>query len=633
MKNYLRRLIAGVCTCALLLTAASALTVEQAVELLEENYVDDLPANVYEAETLDEVFEALGDSYTYYMNAEDYAAFNAYVEDTSSLVGVGIAIQYSDRGLDIVQVVNGGPAEAAGLKAGDVVIAVDGISSVPGTVESVDRIAGEEGTQVTLTILHADGTVEDYVIVRAFVVVNNTNISIRDHIGVIECTSFGSETAGLIRTGIGTYEDVVDSWWMDLRDNPGGLADAAVEAVGMFAGGGIHLYYRSGAGEYYIGYTNEPYLTIHPVITLMNGNSASASEVFASGIRDTMTGIAIGGRSFGKGVAQVILNAENTKGYFTDDAMKVTTYRIFSSLGNTTDRIGVIPTLLVDSELADEVASLLCATAPEDSEGWLKIGLAGWAWYIDLEEAGNEANANAFKALLEALTPDAMVYIGAGGDVWARIPAELLLARYGTNVQSRWFTDVQGSDYSDQLNILATYDILRGSGDGTFNPKGTLTRAELSALLAQTLNVKSTSESAFEDVPDGSWYAPYVMAMSQLGLMKGYGNGNFGPHDPVTNEDMITVVGRLAAFLNIRLRSTLEGFTEEELADERLSDYRSWAKESARLMIYLEELSEDGESMVFYDELVGIDPSAHILREQAGATICNLLNVTGVLVY
>lgn len=634
MRHYLRRVLAAIGIAALLLTGASALTVEQAVELLEEWYIDDLPAEAYEAETVEEVFAALGDSYTYYMTAEDYAAFNSLVENTESLVGVGIAIQFSERGIEIVQVINGGPAEAAGLQSGDAIVAVDGVSCVPGTESISQLITGREGTSVTLTILHADGTLEDVSLVRSLVVVNNTNTSLLDgRIGVMECSSFGSETAELVRTGIETHEGEVEVWWMDLRGNAGGLADEAVEAIGIFAGGGIHLYYRDGAGDYYVDYTTEPCLTEHPVIVLTDSRSASASELFAAGIRDGAAGISIGGRTFGKGIAQILLDGENTEGYFTDDAIKVTSYRIFSANYNTTDRIGVLPTLLVDREQADEVARLLHATAPEDSAGWVRLDLGGWFWYLNLDDGEDKAWTQTLDCLWEALPPDAAVSLGLGGEGWTAISADAAMKLWGTSAQSRWFTDVTESDYAVELNVLATYGVLKGSGDGTFHPKGTLTRAELCAMICQTLNVEGSAGSVFEDVPAESWYAPYVMAMRQLGLMRGYGDGNFGPNELVSNEELIAVMGRLAVFLNAGLSEQVENFTEESFRDERLSAYQEWSKADACLMLYLQELREDGRAAVLYDALETVDPSAAVLREQAGAMLYNLLNVTGILLY
>lgn len=115
MKKLLNRLLAAICTAGLLLSAASALTVEQAVELLEDYYVDELPAAAYEAGTLDELFKAIGDPYTYYMSAEDYKAFMDSVEGATQ-VGIGVAIQYKDEGILISRIIPGGAAEEAGLR-------------------------------------------------------------------------------------------------------------------------------------------------------------------------------------------------------------------------------------------------------------------------------------------------------------------------------------------------------------------------------------------------------------------------------------------------------------------------------------------------------------------------------------
>lgn len=635
MKKHLSRILAAVCTCAMLLTAASALTVEEAIELLEIYYVDDLPAATYEAETLDEVFESLGDPYTYYMDAEQSKAFYSAVESTSSVVGIGTQVSYLTSGLYITQVINNGPAEAAGLVVGDTIIGVNGISCVPADPAVVDLIRGEAGTAVTLTVLHKDGTVEDYVLVRANVVITNTNISILDgHIGLIDCDSFGSDTADLVRAGIEAHEDEVDVWWMDLRDNAGGIAGVAVETVGMFSGAGIHLYYRDGADEYYISYSVDDYITMHPVIVLTNLQSASASELFAADMRDTLAGISVGGRTYGKGVAQIILDAENEPEYFTDDALKLTGYRFYSTSSNTTDKIGVIPTLLVADSDTELVASLLQATAPLDSEGWLKVNLCGWDWYVELPDGEDQLYAAAFDAFLAALAPDVTVSIGTGTYKWTALPVEIVIGLYaGDHFYDRWFSDVSDSAYATEINALATYGILWGNGDGTYNPAETLTRAQLCAMLAQALGITTDSPSVFTDVADDSWYCPSVMAMYILGFVEGNGDGTFDPNGTVTNEQFVTIMARLGAFLNAGLYDAAGSFDEEDLADERLSGYADWAKEGACMMLYAQELNETGALAILYDAIENVDPSEPALREEAGATLYNLLSATGILRY
>lgn len=636
MKKHLRRLLAAACACALLLTAASALTVDEAIGLLETYYVDDLPAEAYEAQDLDELFLILGDPYTYYMTAEQYEEFNAVVEDTTSVVGIGVQVTYTEEGIHIIQVVNGGPAEAAGLVAGDLIIAIGDESCVPASEASADLMRGEAGTSVTVTVRHADGSQEDYTLTRAQVVIENTNVSVADgHVGIIDCDSFGSTTADLFRAGIEAHEDEVSLWWVDLRDNAGGMASTAVESIGMFTGGGIHLYYRDGADNYLVSLTNEAYITDHPVIVLTNARTASAAELFAADVRDSLAGISLGGRTYGKGVAQIVLDGNNEADYFTDDAMKVTGYRFYSAATNTTDKIGVIPTLLVADEDTEAVATLLSGQLPADAEsteGWLKVNLCGWDYYIDLSKAQSDEWSDAFDALLEALPPDAAVFAGVGND-WSQVPVNVAITLYGGNVESRWFTDVDTSLYKNALNVLATYGILQGNGDGTFNPEGTLTRAQLCALLAQALGVTSLSESPYSDVEDTRWYAPYVTAMSYMGLVEGYEDGTFRPNDTVTNEQFMVIMARLATFLNASLYDISKEFTEEQLTDASLDGYADWAKEAACLMTYVQELAPNGALAIFYDDLEDVDPDAAVLREQAGATLYNLLDGTGILRY
>ncbi len=630
MKRYLCRLLGGVLACTVLLAPACALTVEEAVELLETYYVDDLPSEVYQARDLEHLFAILGDPYTYYMNAEEFAAFNAVVENTASLVGIGVQVNYTEGGIHIGQVVNGGPAEAAGIQAGDVIVAVDGVSCVPATETVGELVRGEAGTSVTVTVRHADDSLKDYILTRAEVAITNTNISVLDgHIGVINCTSFGEETGKLVQAGIQANEEKVDLWWMDLRDNVGGLASTAVETIGMFIGEGAHLYYRNGQGEYLVTTSSEPYITQHPIIVLTNIHSASAAELFAADVRDARVGISVGGRTFGKGVAQILLDQSNLPDFFTDDGMKVTTYRFFSAGTNTTDLIGVIPTLLVADEDTEGVARLLSGREPEDSEGWLMVNLCGLDWYIDLAQARSKAYVDSFSALLAALPPDSNLFAGMGGTKWAQLPVNVAYALFDEEVNSRWFTDVGDSTYEMELNVLATYNILQGDGEGGFQPKETLTRAQLCALLAQALGVSARGESLFSDVAEESWSAPYITAMKLIGMVEGYEDGTFRPDETVSNEQFITIISRLATFLNASLYDVAEGFTEEDLAGARISAYPDWTKEGACLMAYVQDL----EAPILYSDLEHVDPDAPILREQAGATLYNLLSRTGILRY
>ena len=131
MKKYLTRLAAALLAAVLLTAPAGALTVEQALELLEEIYYYDIPEAAYSAGTVDAVVEALGDPYTDYMTQEEYEAFLGELEGATGAVGIGVAMEYTEQGILVTEALAGGSAQSAGLQAGDLIVEVNGVSCVP----------------------------------------------------------------------------------------------------------------------------------------------------------------------------------------------------------------------------------------------------------------------------------------------------------------------------------------------------------------------------------------------------------------------------------------------------------------------------------------------------------------------
>lgn len=618
MKRVIRSLAAAVLALTMLASAASALTVEQALELLEPNYLRDIPSEAYEAETLDELFAAMGDPYTYYMTAEEYQAFLDSVEDTVNLVGIGVSIQYTTEGIYVVEALEGGSALEAGLQAGDLIVAVDGVSCVPADESHRALIIGEKGTQVTVTVLR-DGVTADYVLTRRAVVIPNTETSVLEgHIGYIESSSFGSDTGLLFLEGVETYSESADCWLVDLRNNSGGYTNAAVDALGVFAGPGYHLYLRDGQGLLYYYLYLDPAATEEPVVVLVNGSTASAAEAFAAGVRDLGLGVSVGSRTYGKGVAQIVLDETNQPDYFDGDAVKVTAYRFYSAAGITNDLIGVIPTLLVSDEMAAAVARALCGDPDAAEEDLLLVEIGGQQLALDL--AGTDGDT--LKALLEALPPSAAVGLCAGDGEWyfcmAPEAADLLEISY----ESRWFGDVDGSTFTDQINTLATYGIVHGDGNGNFFPDKTLTRGEACAMLAKAMDISGGDRQYFADVPAGHAYASYINAMAELGFVVGDGNGNFRPEAALTQQEYYTILGRMARYLNVNFDYAAEGITREQLDAAVELGFRNWSCGSVALLDMVGALFfTDGE------------PSAAspILREEAAASLCAVLVSTGIL--
>ena len=630
MRKRLFRLGALCCVAAMTITTgAQALSVEEAYDILQRSYVDKLPRAAQDAKSLDELF-SYTDDYTYYMTAEEYQTFLQGVEGDVSFAGIGAEITYVPEGIRIVSVLKGGGAEKAGLAAGDIIIAIEGESCAPGGAEHRAKLLGEAGTSVTVTVRHADGTQADYTVTRALVTQTNTTVSVTGGVGYIDCDSFGTQTGMYFQEGVRGNDSAVHAWIVDLRGNGGGLTSAAVSALGAFSGEGDLIYFVDQDGESTAQRYSGKDLTDKPAIVLMDSGSASASEIFAGGVLGTGSGIVIGTRSYGKGVAQVLYDESNCP-YLHGDAVKVTAYRFYCAGGNTTDRIGVVPTLYIPQDQAVAAARLLSGEKTKDS-AYLRLVLNGYDFYIDIP-AGKESSSAALEAILAALTPDAVLYWGENGGE-RKLTLAQAREKCGFAASSALdFSDVADSEYAQEIDSLAASRIVFGDG-GKFRPDATMTRAEVCALLAQALDLYSTANGYFTDVAKGSWYAPSVNAMAAIGLVSGVGGGKFDPNATMTQEEFITVLGRLVEFVNLDAREFLD---KNPLAIlQPLPKYKSfshWAIRSVELLTN-SVFDENGDAVNMYCmSLEDIEPQVPILREQAAAALYNALRTTGVLKY
>lgn len=630
MRYHARHLALPLALALALSPAAQALTVDQARELLTENYIDPIPHEVLELDDLQAMVEAVGDPYTYYFTPEEYQVFTSSMED-AKLVGVGISSVVTEEGLLLQRVYEGTPAEEGGLRAGDLLIAVDGRSAVGEDADLVSSwIRGEEGTQVELTY-RRDGKEHTVTLTRKSIVLPATYSELREgDIGYLDCDTFGGETVEHFRDGLSTYSQA-DHWLVDLRGNGGGDVRAAIQATNCFTGPGALAYLRDASGAYEAYGSSDKALTDAPVIVLTDENTASASELFASGIRDTGVGLVVGDRTFGKGIAQVVFDQNALPDYFPDgDALKITAFRYFAPSGATTDTVGVIPHLLVAPALAPDVASLLCADAPgSDPSGLLRIDFNG-LWYVDVEEA--LAHEDAFTALLEALPATVQVMEGDENG-WLETTAATLAQKYGLDgYERRGFTDTADARFGTQIDLLGTYFVVAGTGNGTFDPQGQLTRAQLCALLAQALQCRvPAGESAFSDVDPDAWYAPAVNAIAKLGLVSGVGGGRFDPDAPVSHEQFLTIMGRLAQRLDMTMDLGMRDLDTSVLDDPALAPWASWSRSSAWLLAMSQRTDSGNTLSLLWDPLEAIDPAATTTREEAAALTYTVLSYLNIL--
>ncbi len=624
LHRCLVRLSAAVLALTLALALpAGALTAQQAYELLDYYYVDELPAGLEELTSVEEMVAALGDPYTVYLTAEEYESFVSSTSD-SSLVGIGVTCQVTEEGLLIASVLDGSPALEAGLVAGDLIVGADGQSLAGLGNGALPLVQGEEGTQVTLTVRRADGTLAQFTVTRRTVVIAHTTTEVLPSgQGYIACDTFGGETAQHFEDGLEAYDGQVTGWIVDLRSNPGGTAEAAAASAAYFTGSGVLTYFRDGDGRYNFIYTPFGYtaMTDRPVLVLTSPYSASGAELFAAIIRDGQAGTVVGQRTYGKGVAQLLFTGDQFPDFFQEgDAMKITVYRFFSPSGATNDKIGVIPHLLVSDETAAGLATLLSGAEPADSAGWLALILSGVTWYIDLEQAQSAGYRAAFTELLEAVPPAAVLERGLGGGSWMPVSAADLAAQLGLDWTGRGFSDSGESEYAQAIDTLACYRLLAGDGTGCFYPRETLTRGELACLLASLLRLAPGGSGYFSDVETGDWYADGVNAVYEQGFIAGDGDGTYRPDDPVTREELISILAQVGIWLDMGLYNNAQDL--EAQAGAEPEGVSGWAWPFVSLM---------EQTGLLWQPLSELDLQGGALREEAAALLYGLLCYAGVL--
>lgn len=590
-NQILSRLAAALAALCMLVTPAWALTVEQARELLVKNYVDVIDQEVLDKPTIDELLSALGDPYTEYLGPQEYAALLSSMED-ETLCGIGATSAKSEEGLLIDGVIEGSPAQAAGLEPGDVMVAVDGVSIVDMELDqAVELIRGEEGTKVEITYLRQGrGQRWRVTLTRAVIVLPATTGQVLEGgVGYINCDTWGEDTLGHFRELMGEMEPQVGCWLIDLRDNVGGLTAAAAQTAGLFCGEGVMLSLRLRSDDPASpdGYAYEPFVSLgeaithKPVVLLINGNTASASESFAAALRDHGVAVSVGERTFGKGVAQGLWDKTMEPELFADgDCMKITVARFYSPLGNTNDTLGVLPELPVDETQAAGIALGLAQRLAAQGENWR-------AWYEEL---------------LLQMEADAA------------------------------FSDCNHSPYAGSISALAAHGLVSGKEDGLFHPQDTLTRAELAQLLCNILNSwLPETPPVFDDVAEDAWYERAVSAIVSQGFMEGVAPGRFAPEATLTRQELFTVVGRLARWLNDDMDAAARQAGEEIKELRVLEDYADWARPSVWLLSCAEEDVRGTTVGLLWDEPENIDPLVPASRQEAAEVLYTLFYYLRVL--
>lgn len=289
------------------------------------------------------LFSILEDPYSVYMNQEE---FDAFVESTSGQYpGVGAYLAPNDQlQIEIVTPIDGSPALEAGIQAKDVIVKVDGVEySSEQMEEAIRHIKGEPGTSVTLTIFRPESKeLFDVEIVREWIVINSVKVEMLDQtVGYLRLSSFDSKSAQEFRKGM---DDLIDNGAegiiVDLRNNPGGSLDQCVKIADMLMPKGLIVYTEGRNGENQKYYSDDAHYDVAMTL-LVDGGSASASEILTGALKDTSRATVIGLKTFGKGIVQAF------RAFGTTDGIKLTISEYFTPNGINIHKVGIEPDIMI----------------------------------------------------------------------------------------------------------------------------------------------------------------------------------------------------------------------------------------------------------------------------------------------
>lgn len=319
---------------------------EKIQSILDKNFYFEEDEQAKQDGIIKGYMEGLDDPYSVYYTKEEYASF---MEDTEGeYVGVGVQVsQAADTKTITVTKVFDGPAKDAGIEAKDILTKVNGEDISDQDLDTVvDKIRGEEGTEVTLTIYRStDAKDHEYTMPRKKVENPTVEYKMLDNnIGYVEVSSFYEVTADQYIAAIEDLEKQgMEGLIVDLRNNGGGLLDIAVKMLDYMLPEGKIVYTKDKDGNIIDEYnsTAEQQFT-KPLAVLVNGYSASASEIFAGAIKDYGIGSLVGTNTFGKGIVQRMFPLDD------GSAIKVTIAKYFTPKGNDIHKVGIKPDVEVE---------------------------------------------------------------------------------------------------------------------------------------------------------------------------------------------------------------------------------------------------------------------------------------------
>ena len=317
------------------------------------------------------------DPHSSYMDAKSFR--DMQVQTRGEFGGLGIEVTQEDGVVKVVTPIDDTPASRAGIMAGDLIVAIDG-ESVQGLTlnQAVDKMRGPVNSPVKLTVLRgAAKESKDFTLTRATITIRSVRNQIEgDDVGYIRITQFNEQTFDGVKTAINKFTseipaDKFKGYILDLRNNPGGLLDQSIQVSNAFLERGEIVSTRGRNAEETQRYNARPgdLSKGKPIVVLINGGSASASEIVAGALQDHKRATILGTRSFGKGSVQTIIPLGQQNG-----ALRLTTARYYTPSGRSIQAKGIDPDVQVLQDIPDELKGKDESKGEAALKGHLKNG-------------------------------------------------------------------------------------------------------------------------------------------------------------------------------------------------------------------------------------------------------------------
>ena len=294
-----------------------------------------------------EALQKLGDPYTRFMNPKQYESLTNQTSGEVSGIGIRMQVNEKTKRLTVIEAIENSPALKAGLKSGDEILAIDGKSTLKMTVEDASKlIRGQIGTSVSLDLERPNNKF-NVKLTRATIEVPTVRYTLKQEsgrrVGYIRLQEFSSHAADQMRVAIRKLNDQkVDSYVLDLRGNPGGLLNASIEIARMWLDDGhiVKTVDRKGSSSQITA--NQTAITKLPLAVLVDGNSASASEILTGALKDNKRAVVVGSQTFGKALVQSVHELGDGSG------LAVTIAHYYTPNGTDINHKGIAPDIKLD---------------------------------------------------------------------------------------------------------------------------------------------------------------------------------------------------------------------------------------------------------------------------------------------